>query len=73
MTILYRSCEEEDKNIIIDDVQSIIYDPEKCLFMINGKDNSFIPIPREEVIKLAVYDSVPDFWKEEGGQHDSNL
>jgi hypothetical protein len=72
VTILYRPIDEEI-NIVIDEVQSLIYDPEKCLFMINGKDNSFTSIQREEVGKLAIYDSVPDFWKEEGGQHDSNL
>ena len=72
MTILYRPIDEEI-NIVIDEVQSLIYDPEKCLFMINGKDNSFTCIQREEVGKLAIYDSVPDFWKDEGGQNDSNL
>ena len=74
MTILYRSAyDEKDSNQIIDNVQSVIYNPRSCLFMINGKDNSFCCFPREEVRHLAIYDSVPDFWKEEGGQHDSNL
>lgn len=72
MTILYKPIDEEI-NIVIDEVQSLIYDPEKCLFMINGKDNSFTCIRREEVGKLAIYDLVPDFWKDERGQHDSNL
>lgn len=72
MTILYRPI-DEDVNIIIDDVQSLIYNPETCLFMINGKDSSFTCIQREEVGKLAIYDSVPDFWKEEGGQNDGNI
>ena len=72
MTILYRPIDEEI-NIVIDEVQSLIYDPEKCLFMINHKENSFAIIKREEVGKLAIYDSVPDFWKDERGQHDSNL
>ena len=33
MTILYRPIDEEI-NIVVDEVQSLIYDPEKCLFMI---------------------------------------
>lgn len=74
MTILYRSAyDEKGSNQIIDNVQSVIYNPRSCLFMINGKDNSFCCFPREEVRHLAIYDSVPDFWKEEGGQNDSNL
>ena len=72
MTILYRPIDEEI-NIVVDEVQSLIYDPEKCLFMINGKDNSFTCIQREEVGKLVIYDKVPDFWKDGRGQHDSNL
>lgn len=72
MTILIRPIDEEI-NIVIDEVQSLIYDPEKCLFMINHKENSFEIIRCEEIGKLTIYDSVPDFWKDERGQHDSNL
>lgn len=58
MTIIYKTDLEKGKNMLIDNVQSCIYNTESNTYFINGTGFERI-IPGSEIKRIAIYAAWP--------------
>lgn len=70
MTIIYTADLKKGKNIIIDNIQSCIYNSESDFYFINGTGFERV-IPGSEIKRIAIYAAWPAV--PEGGKYDGNL
>lgn len=58
MTIIYKTDLEKGKNMLIDKVQSCIYNSESDCYFINGTGFEYV-IPGSEIKRIAIYAAWP--------------